>query len=102
MPIGNLYKTEVYALAKIRNQRSKVFPESVLTRAPSAELAPNQKDENTLPPYPILDAILRLYVDDQKSKDEICAQGFEPETVQKVIDLYQKSAFKRLQMPPAL
>lgn len=102
MPIGNLYKTEVYALAKARNKKSKVFPEAVLTRAPSAELAPNQKDENTLPPYPVLDAILRLYVDDKKSKDEICAQGFEPEIVQKVIDLYQKSAFKRLQMPPAL
>ena len=102
MPIGNLYKTEVYALAKARNQQGKVFPESVLTRAPSAELAPNQKDENKLPPYPVLDAVLRLYTEEKKTENEICAQGFEPEMVRKVINLYQKSAFKRLQMPPAL
>ncbi len=102
MPIGGLYKTTVFALAKWRNELNTVLPEAVISRAPSAELKANQKDENTLPPYKILDSILRLYVDENKSKDEIVKYGFDNEVVEWVINRYQTSAFKRLQMPPAL
>lgn len=102
MPIGNLYKTEVFALSKWRNMLSKVLPDAVITRAPSAELADNQKDENTLPPYAILDQILKLYIDEGKTAGDIISQDFDPQTVKWTIKQYQLSAFKRRQMAPAL
>lgn len=101
-PIGNLYKTQVFELAKWRNEQSRVLPQEVIIRAPSAELALNQKDENTLPPYIVLDKILTLYLDAHKNEAEIIAAGFEKATVEWVIKRYQATAFKRLQMPPAL
>lgn len=102
MPIGNLYKTEVFALSRWRNQQSFVLPEEVITRAPSAELADNQIDENSLPPYKVLDEILHLYIDKGKTFDEIQSAGFSPEIIRKTIHLYNTSAFKRQQMAPAL
>ncbi len=102
MPIGNLYKTEVFALAKWRNAQSRVLPSEVLIRAPSAELSLNQKDENTLPPYPILDKILRLYIDEHKTKEQIIAAGLDAQTIDWVIKRYHAMDFKRRQMPPAL
>ena len=101
-PIGNLYKTQVFELAQWRNKQSRVLPQEVIVRAPSAELALNQKDENTLPPYAALDKILALYLDEHKNETEIIAAGFEKATVEWVIKRYQATAFKRLQMPPAL
>lgn len=101
-PIGNLYKTQVFELAKWRNEQSRVLPQEVIVRAPSAELALNQKDENILPPYATLDKILALYLDEHKNEAEIIAAGFEKATVEWVIKRYQATAFKRLQMPPAL
>lgn len=102
MPIGNLYKTEVFALSRWRNEQSKVLPESVISRAPSAELAYDQKDENTLPPYTELDKILKLYVDQNKTAEEIIKAGHNQQTVDWIIKRYQATAFKRDQMPPAL
>ena len=101
-PIGNLYKTQVFELAKWRNAQTRVLPSEVIVRAPSAELALNQKDENTLPPYPVLDRILKLYLDEQKSRDELLAQGEQEQTVDWIINRYRKTAFKRAQLPPAL
>ena len=101
-PIGNLYKTQVFELSKWRNKQSRVLPQEVIIRAPSAELALNQKDENTLPPYTVLDKILTLYLDAHKNEAEIIAAGFEKAMVEWVIKRYQATAFKRLQMPPAL
>lgn len=102
MPIGNLYKTTVFELVKWRNAQSRALPEEVITRAPSAELAEGQKDENSLPPYPVLDAVLRLLTDEQKTPEEACAAGFAPATVEQVRRLVARSAFKRRQTAPAL
>lgn len=102
LPIGNLYKTTVFELAKWRNSIGQVLPESVITRAPSAELAAGQIDENSLPPYAVLDAVLKLLVDEGKSVDEAVAAGFEPQTVERVNGLIKRSAFKRKQMADAI
>lgn len=102
LPIGNLYKTEVFALSRWRNEQNRVLPPEVIDRAPSAELAEGQKDENTLPPYAILDQILRLYIDENLSADEIMQKGFDNATIKRVIKLYKTSAFKRRQMAPSL
>lgn len=101
-PIGGLYKTQVFELAKWRNNLNRVLPSEVIVRAPSAELALNQKDENTLPPYSVLDNILTLYLDKHLSKEEIIAAGTEEKTVDWVINRYHAMAFKRTQLPPPL
>ena len=82
MPIGNVYKSTIFELAKWRNSIGKVLPEEVISRAPSAELAYNQKDEDLLPSYSILDKILQKMVDEGKSSDEIIALGENKEVVQ--------------------
>lgn len=102
MPIGDLYKTEVFALSRWRNEQGHVLPQEVIDRAPSAELAKDQKDENTLPPYAVLDQILRLYLDDHLTPAEIAAQGFDEQTTDRIIKLYKSAAFKRRQMAPSI
>lgn len=101
-PIGNLYKTDVFKLAKWRNSVSEALPEEVISRAPSAELAEGQIDENSLPPYPVLDNILKLMYDDGKSAQEAINAGFDEKTALKVQTLIRKSAFKRAQTARAL
>lgn len=100
MPIGNVYKTTIFELAKWRNSLSYVLPEDVITRAPSAELAEGQKDENSLPPYPILDAILSQLVDEKKSVNEVV--GFDKSLIERVNKLVKNSEFKRKQMAKAI
>ncbi len=101
--IGNLYKEEVYALARYINEvQGDVIPEHILTKAPSAELREGQKDSDSLPDYPVLDAILRLLVDEGKSVEEIVAAGFESATVERVVKLNRANAFKLAQLPPLL
>lgn len=95
-------KTLVYQLARYRNQIHPVIPERTIERAPTAELAPNQKDEDTLPPYPILDKILELYLNKKQGIDELIAQGFEPKLVEKVIKMIKKSEYKRRQAAPGV
>ena len=102
MPIGNVYKSTIFELAKWRNSINKALPEEVISRAPSAELAYNQKDENSLPPYPLLDRILQKMVDENLSVEEIIAQGEDRDVVQRVNNLVTRSAFKRKQLPPIL
>ncbi|ODS24871.1 NAD+ synthase [Candidatus Endobugula sertula] len=93
-------KTLVYALAEYRNTlEAEVIPRSVIQRPPSAELAPGQKDEDNLPPYDILDQILERYIDEDKSAHAIIADGFDSETVHRVIRLVDLNEYKRRQAP---
>lgn len=90
-------KTLVYRLSEYRNTLGLVIPQRVIDRPPSAELAPDQKDEDSLPPYPILDEILRLYVECDQSADEIIAAGFEEALVSKVLGMVDRNEYKRRQ-----
>lgn len=100
MPIGNLYKTTVFELGKWRNTLGTALPEEVISRAPSAELAEGQKDENSLPPYSVLDGILRQLIDEHKTVNNV--YGYNIDVVEFVAQLVKKSAFKRTQMADAL
>lgn len=102
LPIGDLYKTTIFDLARWRNQQGYAIPEEVINRAPSAELSDGQKDEDSLPPYSVLDAILCLYIDEQKTEEEIVTLGHDAKIVAWVIKQYHKMAFKRKQMPEIL
>ena len=92
-------KMLVYALANYRNTQGKCIPERVITRPPSAELAPDQKDEDSLPPYEVLDAIIEAYVEQDRSAKEIIAQGFAEEDVRRVVRLIDLNEYKRRQAP---
>ncbi len=92
-------KTVVYRLADYRNQIKAVIPQRIIDRAPTAELAPDQKDEDSLPPYPILDKILELYINQEQSIENIVAQGFDRDITIKIINLIKKSEYKRRQAP---
>jgi NAD+ synthetase len=101
-PIKDLYKTEVFALARWRNAvaGAPVIPPAVIVRPPSAELRENQKDQDSLPPYDVLDAILLRCVDQEQSRDEIIRAGFDPGTVDAVLRLVRISEWKRHQAAP--
>ncbi len=102
--IRDVPKTLVYNLARWRNARGdrSVIPQGVLDRAPTAELRENQTDQDTLPPYEALDPILQLYVEDDRSAEEIAALGFDPGTVARVIAMVDRSEYKRRQAPPGI
>ncbi|MDC4226239.1 MAG: NAD(+) synthase [Candidatus Manganitrophus sp.] len=101
--IKDVWKTLVYELATERNKKGKpVIPERTFTRPPTAELRPNQTDQDSLPPYEVLDPILKAYVEEDKSYDEIVAMGFDPAVIAKVIALVDLSEFKRRQAPPGI
>ena len=95
-------KTWVYELANYRNSISQVIPQRIIERPPSAELAPDQKDSDSLPAYQILDEIIELYVEKDLSSVDIIGEGFEEETVKKVLKLIDKSEYKRRQAPPGV
>lgn len=101
-PIGKVYKSDIFKLAKWLNREQAVLPEEVISRAPSAELSAGQKDEDSLPPYVVLDEILSLYCDEKKAKEEIIELGFDEKTVSWIIKQYHKMEFKRKQLPPSL
>jgi len=102
--IKDVPKTLVYRLARWRNANAgrEVIPAGVLERAPTAELREQQTDQDTLPPYEVLDPILRLYVEDDRSAEEIVAQGFDPVTVARVVRMVDASEYKRRQAPPGI
>jgi NAD+ synthase (glutamine-hydrolysing) len=100
--IGDLFKTEVYALARSLNKDGELIPESVLTKAPTAELKADQTDQDSLPPYELLDQILDLYVLQNKTFEEITAAGYEAELVKGVLSMVGRAEFKRRQAPPVL
>ena len=101
--IGDVYKTEVYALSRWVNRKCEVIPSDTLTKPPSAELRPGQKDTDSLPPYEVLDPILRAYIEEYSSAEEIArAQAVDPALVRKVIRLVELSEYKRQQAAPVL
>ena len=106
-PLKDVYKSEVFSLARWRNtvggsapHGGAVIPVAVIERPPSAELRANQLDQDSLPPYDVLDAILLRHVDQEQSRDEIVAAGFDPATVDKVLKLVRAGEWKRHQAAP--
>ncbi len=99
-PLKDVYKMQVYALARYRNGLSPVIPERVIERPPSAELRPEQRDEDSLPPYPRLDAILAAYIEGECSVGELKAQGYEAAEVERIVRLVRNSEYKRRQAAP--
>jgi NAD+ synthase (glutamine-hydrolysing) len=100
--IKDVLKTVVYDLASYRNSLKEVIPERVLIKEPTAELRPNQKDSDSLPPYDILDPILKAYVEEDKSLQEMVELGFDEDIIKEVIRLVDKSEYKRRQSPPGI
>jgi NAD+ synthase (glutamine-hydrolysing) len=100
--LGDVYKTEVYELTKYINKDAEVIPEHIFTKAPSAELRPNQKDSDSLPPYDILDKVLYQYIEKRQGPKELIAMGFDAALVQRVMRLVNINEFKRAQMAPVL
>ena len=99
-PLKDCYKTLVYRLARWRNAQSPAIPEAVITRAPSAELRENQTDQDSLPPYEVLDAILERFIEGERSVAEIAAEGYDPAIAARVARLVQRSEYKRRQSAP--
>ena len=97
--IRDVYKNTVYELARYRNSLGTVIPQRIIDREPSAELSEDQKDSDSLPPYDVLDPIIKLYVEEDKTKKDIIALGFNPEDVNRVIDLIDFNEYKRRQVP---
>ncbi len=98
-PIKDLYKTWVYRLARYRNSLKPDIPERILIRPPTAELRPNQTDQDTLPPYELLDQVLELHIEEGMGLEEIVALGFDRELVKKVLRMVRKAEYKRKQAP---
>jgi NAD+ synthase (glutamine-hydrolysing) len=99
-PIKDVYKTLVYRLARHRNKQSQIIPERVLERAPSAELAHDQQDQDSLPPYDLLDAILECYVERDCSMETIIEEGFDRAVVERVVAMVLRNEYKRRQSAP--
>ena len=100
--LADVYKTDVYRLAKYINREEEIIPAEILIKPPSAELKPDQKDQDSLPPYEILDKILRMYLEENKEINEITSVIGDKDTVKKVLKLVDINEFKRYQAPPAL
>ena len=100
--ISDVPKTGIYRLADYINRHRKVIPERTIQRAPTAELRPGQRDQDSLPEYDILDGILRLRIENQMSEDEIAAQGYDPAVVREVVRMIHQSEYKRRQAAPGL
>lgn len=103
LPLGDLYKTEIYELAEYLNKEREFIPRGIIERAPTSELKPNQKDEDVLPPYPVLDKILRAYLEDGLTMEEIVKKlRVKKETVSDVLDRVNRADLKRRQTAPVL
>jgi len=100
--LGDVYKTSIYRVAEWINREREVIPRSTITKPPSAELRPNQTDQDTLPPYEVLDGILRLYIEDWKEVDEIVAEGYDRALVEKILRTVDTNEFKRRQAAPTI
>jgi NAD+ synthase (glutamine-hydrolysing) len=102
--LKDVYKTDVYRLAAHLNQRAEreLIPESIIERAPTAELRPEQRDEDSLPPYPKLDRVLEAYVELDRSREDLVSDGFDPELVERAIAMIDRAEYKRRQAPPGV
>ncbi len=100
--LGDVYKSQVYALSHFINRNKKIIPDSIIKKAPSAELRPNQKDSDSLPDYDILDRVLFQYVECKKGPDEIIVMGFDKDLVHRILRMVNTNEYKRYQTPPIL
>ena len=100
--IGDVYKTQVFELARHINRHKEIIPENSIIKPPSAELRPGQKDTDSLPEYEVLDKILFEYIENRRSSIEIIKMGFDEQTVRRVIRLTNLAEHKRYQTPPIL
>jgi NAD+ synthase (glutamine-hydrolysing) len=100
--LGDLYKMQVFALAGYINRDKEIIPAGILTKAPSAELRPNQKDTDSLPDYPVLDRVLYQYIELRQGPKDIIAQGFDPELVKRILKLVNTAEYKRNQFCPII
>jgi NAD+ synthase (glutamine-hydrolysing) len=100
--IADVYKTEVFALARFMNKDAEVIPMNTITKPPSAELRPDQVDADSLPDYEILDAILYQYIEKRQGPKELIAQGFDEKLVARVLKMVNRNEFKRVQVAPVL
>ena len=101
-PLKDVPKTLVFELARHRNSESEIIPKRIIDRPPSAELAPNQFDEDSLPPYEVLDEILRLFIEEDTGREDIISKGYDQETVSHVVKLVFQNEYKRRQAPPGI
>jgi len=100
--LGDVYKTEVFELARYINRKGEIIPENSITKPPSAELRPDQKDSDSLPDYSILDEILMQYIENRLGPNEIIKMGFDEAIVKKTLKLVNTNEYKRYQTPPIL
>ena len=100
--LGDLYKMQVYALARYINRKGEIIPENILSKAPSAELRPDQKDSDSLPDYPVLDRILFQYIELSQGPKEIVAQGYDEALVARILKLVNTAEYKRAQFCPII
>src|SRR5262245_9868674 len=100
--LGDVYKTTIYRVAEWLNRQREVIPRSSITKPPSAELRPNQTDQDTLPPYEILDGILKLYIEEWREVDEIAAAGYDRALVERILRAVDTNEFKRRQAAPTI
>lgn len=100
--LGDVYKTDVFKLSRFINRDAEIIPENTIVKPPSAELRPDQKDTDSLPEYEILDGILFRFIELNKSPEEIETEGFDPETIRRVIRMVNVNEYKRFQAPPIL
>jgi NAD+ synthase (glutamine-hydrolysing) len=100
--ISDVPKMMVYALARYINREREIIPAGVLTKPPSAELKPGQTDQDALPPYEVLDNILRLYIEENKSVAQIITAGYDPALTQEIIQKIDRAEYKRRQAAPGL
>jgi NAD+ synthase (glutamine-hydrolysing) len=100
--LGDVYKTDVYLLASYFNREEEVIPVNIITKPPSAELKPDQRDTDSLPPYDQLDQILEAYIEKQISPGKLAGLGFDSALVERIIGLVNQNEYKRYQTPPIL
>jgi NAD+ synthase (glutamine-hydrolysing) len=102
--LKDVFKTDVFRLARHVNERAEreLIPQSIIDRAPSAELRADQLDEDSLPPYPVLDQVLAAYVEEDRTLEELSSDGFDPDIVQRAVKLIDRAEYKRRQAPPGV
>jgi NAD+ synthase (glutamine-hydrolysing) len=102
--LKDVFKTDVFRLARHLNERAgrELIPQTIIERAPSAELRADQLDEDSLPPYPALDKVLEAYVEEDRSRDELMTDGFDQSTVERALALIDRAEYKRRQAPPGV
>jgi NAD+ synthase (glutamine-hydrolysing) len=100
--LGDCYKLQVYALAELINTDREIIPDHIIHKAPSAELRPDQKDADSLPPYDVLDQVLYQYIERRKGPEEIKEMGFEPAVVDRILKLVNTNEYKRNQFCPII